>query len=1157
MRLQRLLLTRYGKFTDACIAFGARPNGPDLHLVYGANEAGKSTARSALVDFLFGIEPRSRFAFRHSYATMQIGAVVENGSALEHLVRVKHGQTLQDEAGRPATGGVLAAALGAIDRKAYELAFSLDAAALEEGGREILQADGELGRLLFAASAGLAGISRKLDEIGAEIETFHKPRARKTRLAELRQELEALDTEKKTVDVQAGHYRKLREARAAAAEQYEAATAELGRLRAAGDALRRRLTALPRRNELLALRDELLPLQDLPPAPEGWSERVVALRDALVELAATDRALAERAQALDTDIERLVVDEAVLERSERVRALVRSGERYRQASDALPTGEADLRALDATSDRLLRDLGHDGHAAPVELLLPATTTGRLRDLLEQRSGIEAAVTAARAAMDEARARLADAEAALERHAGEAPDPSDRAVRRRQLANALTTMKDGNLRFERHAAERAVLAKRATLDESLRALHPWRGNADTLARLEVPGRDRLLAWRSALADARTVVATFDAEARRLAEHRARLDAEIEAIETTAGVVTDQAAADVRTARDEAWAVHRRTLDAATADTFEQALRRDDAVTGARFQHADDRAKLNQLARERAVLAVESERVQARLDEAAAARDGLLDETREALRAIVDGFDADDDLRRFEAWLADRERALQAGVELKAAERDLAGREAALAQGRDSLVQALRAAGLASADDDALDHLTARAEAAIERIDTEAQLAERVHERRSDLEHRAREQAEADAHQARWDASWTDACATSWLGAGARERTPAEVRAILEVLGELGPLLDKRAALAARIASMKRDLEAFASDGRALAAELAMAASDVPPVDLAHRIDERLDRAREIAAARAKALADRADVEDRQRQIAEERRLQDDRAQEITAYFEVSDLAEAQERLRAAEAKAGLLARVAAVERELRDGLRAASVEAALEALADADPAALGEDEAALDARIADQERVQADLHGALVRATEEMDRVGADDRVAKLEARRRHLMLEMEEGALRHLRLSLGKRALEQALQLYRERHRSSMMARAGEAFRAMTCGAYVDLTTQLDGEREILIALGADGSARLTQELSEGTQHQLYLALRVAAYLDVAERRPPLPFVCDDVLASFDDDRAAATLALFAQMAGAGQVVYFTHHAHLCAIAERVVPGVRIHQLGG
>jgi uncharacterized protein YhaN len=37
---------------------------------------------------------------------------------------------------------------------------------------------------------------------------------------------------------------------------------------------------------------------------------------------------------------------------------------------------------------------------------------------------------------------------------------------------------------------------------------------------------------------------------------------------------------------------------------------------------------------------------------------------------------------------------------------------------------------------------------------------------------------------------------------------------------------------------------------------------------------------------------------------------------------------------------------------------------------------------------------------------------------------------------------------------------------------------------------------------------------------------------------------------------LFGEMARAGQVVYLTHHKHLCDIAKTVVPSAIIHELG-
>jgi uncharacterized protein YhaN len=72
MRLRRLDLARYGKFTDQTIDFGERlADQPDLHLVYGPNEAGKSTAFAGFLDLLFGIETYSKYGFLRVWCTDQ------------------------------------------------------------------------------------------------------------------------------------------------------------------------------------------------------------------------------------------------------------------------------------------------------------------------------------------------------------------------------------------------------------------------------------------------------------------------------------------------------------------------------------------------------------------------------------------------------------------------------------------------------------------------------------------------------------------------------------------------------------------------------------------------------------------------------------------------------------------------------------------------------------------------------------------------------------------------------------------------------------------------------------------------------------------------------------------------------------------------------
>ena len=169
MRICRLDLFRYGHFTDAVLELPAHK--PDIHIVFGPNEAGKSTALSALEDFLFGIPHNSPFNFLHDYGNMRIGAVLEDeDNKLGARRRKGKKDTLltREEVPIPGGDGALMKYLAGADRNFFVRMFSLDHSRLREGGREILDARNEVGQILFSAGAGIAGLRDHLKALEEE-----------------------------------------------------------------------------------------------------------------------------------------------------------------------------------------------------------------------------------------------------------------------------------------------------------------------------------------------------------------------------------------------------------------------------------------------------------------------------------------------------------------------------------------------------------------------------------------------------------------------------------------------------------------------------------------------------------------------------------------------------------------------------------------------------------------------------------------------------------------------------------------------------------------------------------------------------------------------------------------------------------------------------
>jgi uncharacterized protein YhaN len=58
-----------------------------------------------------------------------------------------------------------------------------------------------------------------------------------------------------------------------------------------------------------------------------------------------------------------------------------------------------------------------------------------------------------------------------------------------------------------------------------------------------------------------------------------------------------------------------------------------------------------------------------------------------------------------------------------------------------------------------------------------------------------------------------------------------------------------------------------------------------------------------------------------------------------------------------------------------------------------------------------------------------------------------------------------------------------------------------------------------------------------------------------MPFIVDDVLVHFDDDRSVAAFDALGAFAQKTQIIFFTHHSHLIKLAEKSSAGkyIRVH----
>jgi hypothetical protein len=412
--------------------------------------------------------------------------------------------------------------------------------------------------------------------------------------------------------------------------------------------------------------------------------------------------------------------------------------------------------------------------------------------------------------------------------------------------------------------------------------------------------------------------------------------------------------------------------------------------------------------------------------------------------------------------------------------------------------------------------------------------------------------------RWQAAWRAALEPVGLKA---DTSPAQALAVLEELKLfLGKLREARH-LQSRIAGIERDADQFTEGVAQLAAATAPDLAGAPPDQTAAELYGRLNQARTAMTRREElerqGRREAAGLQSAHRRAAEQNDLLERMCTEAGCHS-VAQLAAVEAR---AEQRQALEAELHALEGQLRTlsggTPLAAFITAALAEDADRIAPAL--------MRLTDEsarlDREKSELDQTIGREQNELTRMAGSARAAELTEEAEALLAGLETDVGHYVRLRLAATVLSQVVERYRERHQGPILKRSGALFRAMTGGAFQELRLEFDERGEAVLAgvRAATGEVLQVAGMSEGTADQLYLAVRVASLEAYLEQNEAMPFIVDDILIKFDDQRSAAALKCLGELARKTQVIFFTHHRHLVELACQHLPAdlLFVHALAG
>jgi uncharacterized protein YhaN len=1151
MRIQELKLIRYGKFTDRTVALPARDR--DIHLIVGPNEAGKSTVRSAIGDWLFGIPMRTPLGFLHPMSELRVAGVIERPASSESpaqqlaFERTKGNKnTLRTPENAVLADAALQPWLGSLQAQAFNRMYALDHTTLVEGGAGILSASDDIGRMLFQSAAGIEHLGDALQKLQDEADALWAPRKSGSRT--YYQALEAYDTAHadfkhatlRTKDWKAQH------------DALVATEAALADARKRDVDIRRQLSRLERirrvRPTLLALdaaraqREDLLATGESPLLAENAAQVLSDARQEMVLVAADLQRLQLDISRAQVELDGTHVDRNILALAADITELNERRLQFRAHRTDIVKRSEEIRIEWLRVQELAGDLGWtvEGEDS-VRQRLPATPVrSRLVRLLKDRPALDQDLRTAKSNLAERQQQVQQAQQALGRLTAGA------------VHSGLASAVELALKLGDHAAATSELQQIVDglvqkIDTGLAALGTWRKTPEELKAMVAP--DAVLSQglidqqRSDAAEAQSQRDALDDKTHEVE----RLELELQQLMRDFQPVSLDQVQDARRVRDDAWQAIKVAPQELTdrAVAFESRIVDADNLADARLDRAQHEAarqskaeRLEQQRLEKNNLESRIQTVQTRMD----ARTAQWHELSTACGLPQLPLDI------APTWLQQRELVLALVSEKLDAERQQsAGRDAAakIQQSIWSMLGAEASEGTAPELAECLRRARAQITLADQAQGQRDTLEQQIHEGLSSI---VTLQSSVQSAKDAWE-TWSRSWQAALLAAGYEASVPTDqVEAEIEAMQGVERLLARiRSIRSDRIDTMQADLDGLAASAKSLAERSSPELESLSAEDIALELAKRLAQATQAAAASAE-FQSRLDRTNEKLVVAKqiEISVQASLAPLMTAAGteEVSALEGAVERSNLRREVERKIQSAEADLTQVADGLPVEDLRAEVSGVGPDELKALLERLTELSGEVVEEIASLSNSHGTQKTAFDAFD--GADV-AAKAEARRQEAIAAMGDAAERYLKLHTASRVLKWSMEKFRETKQGPMLAKASAIFSGLTLESFSRLLVDSEGATPRLFGIRPGGEQVDVAGMSEGSRDQLYLALRLAALELQVEQGFSMPLIADDLFINFDDRRTAAGLMVLGDLSRSMQVVFLTHHDHLVPLAKEVL----------
>ena len=1162
MRIDELNLAAFGPFTDRVLAFAE--NG--LHIVYGPNEAGKSSALRGLKSLLYGIDERTLDNFLHANDKLRIHGFLRTieGQELAFIRRKGRKNTLLTLNSEALDEQALVPFLQGVTAELFETLFGIDHQALVQGGQEILEQKGEVGQALFSAALGSHAFHGVLAGLDEEADDLFRPRGSTQSINSALKSYADLNKEVREHSLSSRAWDEHRRALGRTKKELEKIQSELRDNRIEVNRLQRIQRVLPKFARRRELYQELESLVDVIVLPDDFTDRRQKAVNALKTAQAIVSKATPRLEGLQEQLDGLSTNQALLDQAEIIEDLHARLGSYRKALQDRPHLEAEGQQLQTDAEFILKEIRPDLELKAIDVLRPVLAKRQAIAELSSKipilkSRVEQAVASLRKAEKRSKAARKERDEIPE---SRSTDALHRAI--------VAARKRGELDASIQSAQSQLASLQADCAAGLARLTLWNGELESVAGLGLPNREGILRFEEGFDELSKRVQRLEEKKEEFIDALQDTSQRLDEIERVGEVPTEAALIRARSERDAVWQLLRRQWvdgedvsaeasehqgEGTLPDAFEASLVGADEVSDRLRREADRVHELASLLAKQEGGQQQGQQINEQI-EATSAEKAQLDADWRALWAPCQINPLSP--REMRAWLDEFEKLRDQVGQLNL----LRQKVSELEQNRTThilrLNEQLAGLGRENSTSEELETVLLECEALAGQFDESKRkhnlLSKEVNDRAADVESLSEEHGLATEALEAWETQWGELM----QGLGLRvESSPSEVDDFIENLRALFSKQGEAEKLRIRINAIDQDAAVFCSQVEAMAATIAPELGDLPADDAVVRLNSLLSENRSRQTKQQQ-------IEEQIEQARQE--IQDSKASIQTMVERLDALCveakcDGHDQLEGAERRSTdylqIKVSIASIEKEILEAGEGVSI-AELEAQAEGvDPDSLPGRITELNNKIEDElEPNRTELAETKGREEKELELMDGSDHAALLADQAHAILAGIRSDAERYVQVKLASKILRAQIEHYRRENQGPLLKRASEHFSALTLGSFNGLMADFNEKDEpVLAGIRSGGECVYVEGMSSGTRDQLYLALRLASLEKYMESAEPMPFIVDDVLVDFDDARSQAALNALAELAEKTQVILFTHHSQVVEQSKQLHGAVHVHGL--